>query len=230
MSTLFSSLSLMSSLSLFTPLSCLSLSSQLFLSLLSSLSLSFHLTLFLSQSLVNVHSLLSENDNDHLFSRLSLFLFVLTALTYPVCQTAWPLTHSLIGELLAPCRNKLCRCTCSDIVPLERSGEDGDVFVVCLCVLWCRLCVCCGVVCVCVCVCRCGVACLVDCRRYVVCCTLTFAPDVDTSFGYIQEVMVTSAVCPRLFECLTTSTFGAQSRNHIVSTAFETIAPPKKQR
>ena len=30
--------------------------------------------------------------------------------------------HSLIGELLAPCRYKLSGRTCSDLVPLERSG------------------------------------------------------------------------------------------------------------
>ena len=41
-----------------------------------------------------------------------------------MCQSAWTLVHSLIGELLAPRRNKitLSRCTCSDLVPLERSG------------------------------------------------------------------------------------------------------------
>ena len=53
---------------------------------------------------------------------LSLSLSVPTALTYPVCQSVWALAHSLIGELLAPCRTKLSRCTCSDLVPLERSG------------------------------------------------------------------------------------------------------------
>ena len=42
--------------------------------------------------------------------------------------------------------------------------------------------------------------------------------------------MVTPAVCPRLFEFLTTLTFGAQRRHHIVSTAFETIAKKKRAR
>ena len=36
--------------------------------------------------------------------------------------------------------------------------------------------------------------------------------------------MVTLAVCPLLFEFLTTLTFGAQRGNHSVSTAFETMA------
>ena len=44
--------------------------------------------------------------------------------------------------------------------------------------------------------------CLVNCRRRVACCTLTFTPDVETSFGDLQEVMVTPAICPRLFETL----------------------------
>ena len=65
--------------------------------------------------------------------------------------------------------------------------------------------------------------CLVDCRRCVVCCTLTFTPDVETSFGYLQEVMLTPVVCPRLFEILTTLKFAAHHRNHIVSRAFETV-------
>ena len=29
--------------------------------------------------------------------------------------------------------------------------------------------------------------CLVDCRRCVVCCTLTFRADVETSFGYLYK-------------------------------------------
>ena len=41
-------------------------------------------------------------------------------------------------------------------------------------------------------------------------------------------VMATLVVCPRLFVILTTLTFGALRRNHIVSTAFETIAKKKK--
>ena len=32
-----------------------------------------------------------------------------------------------------------------------------------------------------------------------------------------------TAVCPRVFEILTTLTFGALRGNHIVSTAFETV-------
>ena len=34
-----------------------------------------------------------------------------TALTYPAWQSAWALAHSLIGDLLALCRNKLSKCT-----------------------------------------------------------------------------------------------------------------------
>ena len=40
----------------------------------------------------------------------------------------------------------------------------------------------------------------------------------------LMGVMVTPAVCPRLFEFLTTLTFGALRKNHIVSTTFEDIA------
>ena len=111
------------------------------LSLSLPLSLSFHLTLLLSfsYSCQLSLSLLNDNDNDHRFSRVS--LSVLTALTYPVCQSAWAL-HSLIGELFAPCRNKLSRCTCSDLVPLEKSGPVPVLEMeMCLCCrLWCRVC------------------------------------------------------------------------------------------
>ena len=41
---------------------------------------------------------------------------------------------------------------------------------------------------------------------------------------FFKRVTVTPAVCPRLFEMLTTLTFGALRRNHTVSTAFATIA------
>ena len=44
-----------------------------------------------------------------------------------------------------------------------------------------------------------------------------------------MRVMVSPAVCPRLFEFLTTLTLGAQRRHHIVSTAFETIAKKKSK-
>ena len=51
-----------------------------------------------------------------------------------MCQSAWALAHSLIGKLLALCRTEMSRCTCSDLVPLERTGPvpalgDGDVSV-----------------------------------------------------------------------------------------------------
>ena len=38
-----------------------------------------------------------------------------------------------------------------------------------------------------------------------------------------------TAVCPRLFEFLTTLTFGALRKNHIVSTALETVAKKNKR-
>ena len=44
-----------------------------------------------------------------------------------------------------------------------------------------------------------------------------------------KRVMVTPAVCPRLCEIPTTLTVGAQRRNHIVSTAYETVARKKKE-
>ena len=176
------------SLSLFT---ARSLALLLSLSLFISLSLSFSLSCQLCPSL----PIDNDSDNDHLPSRLSLCTHSSDLLCVPEC------VHSLIGELLALCRNKLCRCTCSDLVPLEKKwtctcAGDGHVFAVCLCV-------CCAVGCVwfCVCLCLClwsGVAwllsslrlvllicsCLVDCRRCVACCTWTFRADVETSFGY----------------------------------------------
>ena len=45
-----------------------------------------------------------------------------------------------------------------------------------------------------------------------------------------ERAMVTPAVCPRLFEFLTSLTFRAVGRNHIVSTPLETIAKEKTQR
>ena len=44
-----------------------------------------------------------------------------------------------------------------------------------------------------------------------------------------RKSMVTPVVCPRLFGILTMLTFRALRRNHIVSTAFETIAKKKKR-
>ena len=76
-------------------------------------------------------------------------LSVLTALTCPECQSAWALAHSLVVGLLAPSRNKLSGCTCSELVPLERSAPVPALEME-MC-LWCA-CVCYGV-CVCVCVC-----------------------------------------------------------------------------
>ena len=45
-----------------------------------------------------------------------------------------------------------------------------------------------------------------------------------------MRVTVTTGDCPRLFDLLTTLTFGALRKNHIVSTAFETITKKKKAR
>ena len=95
--------------------------------------------------------------------------------------------------------------------------------------LWCRLCLSlsvCGVV-WCGCCRRSRVTCLLlsgDCRRCVACCTLTFRADVEISFATLMRFMVTPVVCPRLFEFHTTLTYGAQRRNHVVTTPLETIA------
>ena len=52
---------------------------------------------------------------------------------------------------------------------------------------------------------------------------------METSIGYFfMRVMVTPAVYPRWFELLTTLTFRALGRNHIVSIAFETIAKKRE--
>ena len=100
---------------------------------------------------------------------------------------------------------------------------------------WRCACVCCGVGCVCVsvsgvlwCCRRCGVAC---------CCLMRCLLHLDQShqtwrhhLATFERVMVTPAVCPRLFEFLTTLTFGALRRNHMVSTPFETVAKKKSKR
>ena len=44
------------------------------------------------------------------------------------------------------------------------------------------------------------------------------------SVATCERVMVTPAVCPRMFEFLATLIVGAQRENHIVSTVFETMA------
>ena len=43
------------------------------------------------------------------------------------------------------------------------------------------------------------------------------------SVAILKRFIVTPAVCPRLFEFLTTWTFGALRKNHIVSRAHEVI-------
>ena len=59
-----------------------------------------------------------------------------------------------------------------------------------------------------------GLVCVVVfCGGVVVCSVATF-----------KSVMVIPAVCPRLFEILTSLTFRALGRSHTVSTACETIA------
>ena len=105
---------------------------------------------------------------------------------------------------------------------------------VCVCVcVWCGV-VWCGVVwllsslrcCLSSCCCCC---CLVDCRRCVDCCTLTFTP-VETSFGYLLRWSWPLLSCVRACnEILTTLTFGAPRRNHTVSTAFVTITKTNAQ-
>ena len=120
---------------------------QIFISLLNvisplvfifmSLSLSFDLTLFLALSFSCQLSPSLSNDNDHLLSRL--FLSVLTALTHPVCQSARAMACSLIRELFALFRNKLCRCICSDLVYLRwrRRCACGVLVCVLVRVFWC---------------------------------------------------------------------------------------------
>ena len=46
----------------------------------------------------------------------------------------------------------------------------------------------------------------------------------DILATFKERFMVAPAVCPRLFECPATFTFGALRKNHIVSTTFEAIA------
>ena len=169
--------SFFSSLSLFSSSSLISLSFSLLS--LSCLSLSLSLSFFPSLCLVISLSFLNDNDNDHLFSRLSLCTH----------SSALPCVPEFVGlgnclGVPAQTSSHLMKRTCT-------CAGDGDMLVVCLCV-------CCGVGCVCVSLCGvvwCGAVVVVvlvllvcvDCRRCVVCCTLTVTPDVETSFGYIQK-------------------------------------------
>ena len=50
------------------------------------------------------------------------------------------------------------------------------------------------------------------------------------SVASLQSVTVTPAMCPRMFEILTTLTFRVLGRNRIVSTAIETIEKKKQGR
>ena len=72
-------------------------------------------------------------------------------------------------------------------------------------------------------VCCCAVCCMLCC--VVVCCGAVVVWSVAT----FERIMVTHAACPRLFEILTTLTFRALGRTHIVSTALETIAKKKNR-
>ena len=155
---LFFFLSLSLSLLIFTSLvifiSHLSLFSQpfhvslSFLSALSHSSLLSHVSLCLSLSTARSLSfqLSHVSLSLSLHNSLSACPSKLAALTYPVCQSAWALARSLIGELLAPCRNELSKCTCSDLVPLAKMDLYLHRRWRCACVCW-------GVGCVCVCVC-----------------------------------------------------------------------------
>ena len=70
--------------------------------------------------------------------------------------------------------------------------------------------------------------CVVCC---VVCCGVCFVVGVVVGVvvcvvwpvATIKRFIVTPAVCPPLFEFLTTLTFGALCKNHFVSTTFEAI-------
>ena len=61
-------------------------------------------------------------------------LSALTTLTHSVCHGALAVAHSLIGGLLAPCRNELSKSTCSDLVSPERSGPVPALEKWCVCV------------------------------------------------------------------------------------------------
>ena len=133
--------------------------------------------------------------------------------------------------MFASGKGSLSGCTCPDLVPLARDGPvpalEMEMY------LWCA-CVCCGVGCVCVCVCGvlwCGVFVVVE---GVACLLLSGGLSSEQTLGHhlatSQRAMVTPAVCPRLFEFLTTLTFRAMGRNHIGSTPHETIAKKKRQR
>ena len=65
----------------------------------------------------------------------------------------------------------------------------------------------------------------VACLLFVVDCRQTLRHHLAT----FKRVMVTPAVCPRLFGILTTLTFGAQRKNHIASKLIETISKKSDQ-
>ena len=90
----------------------LSLSLSVSLSVSLSLSLSVHLTLLFSFSFF-VNSFFPFQLTMAMITCSVGSLSERTAQTYPLCQSAWTLAHSLIDKLLAPCRNKLSRCTCT---------------------------------------------------------------------------------------------------------------------
>ena len=151
------SLSLHSSLFVFLSHSCLSLS----LSLFTAFSLPFHLNLFLSPfSCQHSLSLLNVNDNDHLFSRLSLSLHSQLWLTL-CARVRWPWPI----RWLTSCSLRAKTCCLGVPAKTSRNLKEVDLYL-----RWRWRCsrVFCGVGCICVCVCvclcgccrRCGVACL----------------------------------------------------------------------
>ena len=73
----------------------------------------------------------------------------------------------------------------------------------------------------CGCGCGCGSCCVV--LRCVLWCVVLWCCCVVCGYPS-KRFLVTPAVCPRLFAFLTTLTVRALHKNHIVSTAFETIA------
>ena len=201
LSPLFSSLSLSLFISLSLHLnpylfSCLFLfiSLSLFSCQLLFISVSFHLNCFFFSYF--------SHDDVNLFAKPSLALSARVRGPWPI--RCW-------ANMFASCKKNLSRYSCASLAPRGvkwaciSAGRNDVLGVVWL---WCCFClalvvlfllhVCCRVV---------------DCRQ-------TWRHHVAT----FKRVTVILAVCQRLFEILTTLTFGAQRRNNIVSTALETVS------
>ena len=204
------------------------------------------LSLFISLSCQLTLSLLKDRDNDHSFSRLSLCAAMNTSVHGPLPirsfgECSYHARKISIGiPVLASCQlvssgpaPALMEQRCASLT-LESIAGEMCAMLLCGCgaeltagkEVWCGVMVSCCVVAILL-LCD-GVSSL--CCWLCVCCVkapytrvcLNFnhlhihSRHGDIIFATFKRVMVTPAVCPRLFEILTTLTFGAQRGCHTV--------------